>query len=151
MSKNNSCNNAPKLKELPEQFSKQVTFVGEEVNHIDEVLRASLPQLAKEVIKANSHGSSYANRQVKAINLATSLIEPITEANESLTVYYGHNGFYKLLEEEGVQREWTLKDKCDRQETMRTAELYGDVEFEIHITMTRKLKDKKFLASKGVK
>lgn len=148
--KNDQTCNAPKLKELPAEFSEQVTYNGLEGKRILDVLKASLPQLAKQTA-SNSYNNSDA---VKSITLASSLHDALSPVIDKLNSNYGYNGqagsFRNVLEAAGITRDWRVESKCGS-ENMQTHELYADVDVEIHVVVSRKLKDKKFLASKGVK
>ena len=145
--KTNECG-APKLKELPAEFNQQVSIEVSSASIIGLIMQASLPELAKRVGKGNTYSNSVSGA-VKALNAATSLDMKVTEINDA---WDGYHGFHTVLSDEGLLREWrTQRSGCDFTERTDTSELYESTVAEVHITFTKKLKDKKFLASKGVK
>jgi hypothetical protein len=144
---NNKCG-APKLKELPAEFNQQVSVEVPSASIVGLIMEASLPELAKRIAKGNTYSNSV-NGCVKALNVATALDLKITEINET---WDGYHGFNAVLNDEGLLRRWqNTKPGCDFVETADTTDLYESTVAEVHITFTKKLKDKKFLASKGVK
>jgi hypothetical protein len=147
VTKTNECG-APKLKQLPAEFNQQVSIEVPSASIIGLIMQASLPELAKRVGKGNSYSNSVSGN-IKALNVATSLDIKVDEINTS---WDGYRGFQTVLSDEGLLREWrTQKPGCDFTESVDTADLYENTVAEVHITFTKKLKDKKFLASKGVK
>jgi hypothetical protein len=139
---------APKLKELPLEFTEQVSVTIGAGSIISLLLKASLPELAKQVTKGNSYNRSV-NEAIKALNIATSLDIKAQEINESWDGYHGTRSF---LSDVGLLREWRAnKPGTDYTENFSTTELYEDTVAEVHIVFRKKLKDKKVLASKGVK
>lgn len=145
--KTNECG-APKLKELPAEFNQQVSIEVPSASIIGLIMQASLPELAKRVGKGNSYSNSVSGN-IKALNIATSLDIKVTEINDA---WDGYHGFNTVLSDHGLLREWrTQKPGCDFTERADTSDLYESTVAEVHITFSKKLKDKKFLASKGVK
>ena len=145
--KTNECG-APKLKELPAEFNQQVSIEVSSASIIGLIMQASLPELAKRVGKGNTYSNSVSGA-VKALNAATSLDMKVTEINDA---WDGYHGFHTVLSDEGLLREWrTQRPGCDFTERTDTSELSESTVAEVHITFTKKLKDKKYLASKGVK
>ena len=143
----NKCG-APKLKELQAEFNHQVSIEVPSASIVALIMEASLPDLAKRVSKGNGYSNSV-NGAVKALNVATSLHAKVDEIN---TTWDGYRGFRTVLSDAGLLREWrSQRPNCDFTENVDTSELYEDTVAEVHITFTKKLKDKKFLASKGVK
>jgi hypothetical protein len=143
----NKCG-APKLKELPAEFNQQVSIEVPSASIIGLIMQASLPELAKRVAKGNSYSNSVSGN-IKALNIATALDMKVTDINDA---WDGYHGFNTVLSDEGLLREWrTQKPGCDFTERTDTADLYESTVAEVHITFSKKLKDKKFLASKGVK
>ena len=141
---------APKLKELPAEFTQQISASVDNGSVISNLLRASLPELAKQVGKGNSYNGSIAG-SVKALNLATSLDLKAAEINDEWNGY-GARGFRTLISDSGLARSWRAPHANGQyDENMETYELYESFEAEIHVVFRKKLKDKKFLASKGVK
>jgi hypothetical protein len=139
---------APKLKELPAEFNQQVSIQVDSASIVGLIMQASLPDLAKRVAKGNSYSNSV-NGAVKALNTATALDLKVNEINET---WDGYRGFQTVLSDAGLLRQWrTQRGDCDMTEGTDTADLYEGTVAEVHITFTKKLKDKKFLASKGVK
>jgi hypothetical protein len=139
---------APKLKELQAEFNQQVSIQVDAASIVSLIMKASLPELAKQVAKGNSYHSS-ANSAIKALNTATALDIKVTEINDA---WDGYHGFNSVLSDAGMLRQWrTQKPGCDFTESADTADLYESTVAEVHITFSKKLKDKKFLASKGVK
>ncbi len=149
MAKNtdNKCG-APKLRELPAEFTQQISVEVPSSNIISLIMESSLPDLAKRVGKGNSYNNSV-NGSVKAINIATAIHDKVNELNEA---WDGYRGFKTVLSDVGLLREWRSKRSgCDYDEGVATDDLYENTIAEVHIVFTKKLKDKKFLASKGVK
>lgn len=149
MAKNtdNKCG-APKLKELPAEFNQQVSIPVDSASIVGLIMQASLPELAKRVSKGNSYSNSVSGA-VKALNAATSLDLKVTEINEA---WDGYHGFNATLSDAGLLRQWRAqRPGCDFTESVDTADLYEGTVAEVHITFSKKLKDKKYLASKGVK
>jgi hypothetical protein len=143
----NKCG-APKLKELPSEFVEQVSASVGSGSIIALLLRASLPELAKQVTKGNGYNRSV-NEAIKALNVATSLNIKADDITENWDGYHGTRAF---LSDAGLLREWrAIRPGTDYTESFSTSELYEDTVAEVHIVFTKKLKDKKFLASKGVK
>lgn len=139
---------APKLKELQAEFNEQVSIAVDSAFIVSLIMKASLPDLAKQVAKGNSYSNSVSSA-VKALNAATSLDLKVTEINDA---WDGYHGFNTVLSDAGMLRQWrTQKPGCDFTESADTADLYESTVAEVHITFSKKLKDKKFLASKGVK
>lgn len=139
---------APKLKQLPAEFNQQVSIEVPSASIIGLIMQASLPELAKRVGKGNNYNNSVTGA-VKALNVATALDLKVEEINET---WDGYRGFRTVLSDEGLLREWrTQRPNCDFTESTDTSDLYELTVAEVHITFTKKLKDKKFLASKGVK
>ena len=149
MAKTNEKCGAPKLKELQAEFNQQVSLPVDSSSVVIAIMKASLPELAKQVSKGNGYHNSY-NGAVKALNAATSLDLKVSEINEA---WDGYHGFQSTLSDAGLLRQWqTPRTGCsDFLERVDTSDLYESTVAEIHITFTKKLKDKKFLASKGVK
>lgn len=149
MAKNteNKCG-APKLKELKAEFNQQVSIQVDSASIVSLIMKASLPELAKQVAKGNTYSNSV-NGAVKALNAATALDLKVNEINDA---WDGYHGFKSTLEDEGTLRQWRAqRPGCDFTEGVDTSDLYESTVAEVHITFTKKLKDKKFLASKGVK
>ena len=145
--KTNECG-APRLKDLPAEFNQQVSIEVPSASIIALIMQASLPELAKRVGKGNNYNNSVTGA-VKALNVATALEIKVDEINET---WDGYRGFRTVLSDEGLLREWrSQRPNCDFTESSDTSELYEGTVAEVHITFTKKLKDKKFLASKGVK
>lgn len=145
--KTNECG-APKLKELQAEFNEQVSIEVPSASIVALIMRAALPDLAKRVAKGDSYSNS-SSGAVKALNVATALELKVDEIN---TTWDGYRGFRTVLSDAGLLREWrTQRPNCDFTESMDTSELYENTVAEVHITFSKKLKDKKFLASKGVK
>jgi len=139
---------APKLKELQAEFNQQVSIVVDSASIVSLIMKASLPELAKQVSKGNSYSNSV-NGAIKALNAATALDLKVTEINEA---WDGYHGFNATLSDHGLLRQWrTQKSGCDYTESVDTSDLYEGTVAEVHITFSKKLKDKKYLASKGVK
>ena len=139
---------APKLKELQAEFNQQVSIQVDSASIVSLIMKASLPELAKQVAKGDSYNRSV-NGAIKALNAATSLDLKVTDINEA---WDGYHGFQSTLSDVGLLRQWrTQKPGCDYNESVDTADLYEGTVAEVHITFTKKLKDKKYLASKGVK
>lgn len=145
--KTNECG-APKLKELQAEFNEQVSIEVPSASIVALIMRAALPDLAKRVAKGDSYSNS-SSGAVKALNVATALEIKVDEINNT---WDGYRGFRTVLSDAGLLREWrTQRPNCDFTESMDTSELYENTVAEVHITFSKKLKDKKFLASKGVK
>lgn len=145
--KTNECG-APKLKELQAEFNEQVSIEVPSASIVALIMEASLPDLAKRVAKGNGYSNSV-NGAVKALNVATALHAKVDEINSN---WDGYRGFRTVLSDAGLLREWRAQRQgCDFTENMDTSELYENTVAEVHITFSKKLKDKKFLASKGVK
>ena len=143
----NKCG-APKIKDLPAEFNQQVSIEVPSASIIALIMESSLPDLAKRVGKGNNYNNSVTGA-VKALNVATSLHAKVGEINDA---WDGYRGFRTVLSDAGLLREWRhQKPGCDFTENNDTTELYNDTIAEVHITFTKKLKDKKFLTSKGVK
>lgn len=143
----NKCG-APKLKELPAEFNQQVSIEVPSASIIALIMESSLPDLAKRVAKGNNYNNSVTGA-VKALNVATALHAKVDEINDS---WDGYRGFRTVLSDAGLLREWRAqRPGCDMTEAHDTADLYDNTVAEIHITFTKKLKDKKSLAAKGVK
>lgn len=139
---------APKLKELQAEFNQQVSIQVDSASIVGLIMQASLPELAKRVAKGNGYSNSV-NGAIKALNVATALDLKVTEINDA---WDGYHGFNSVLSDHGLLRQWrTQKPGCDFTESVDTADLYEGTIAEVHITFSKKLKDKKFLASKGVK
>ena len=139
---------APKLKELPTEFNQQVSIEIDSASIIGLIMKASLPDLAKQVGKGNNYNNSV-NGAIKALNAATALDLKVSEINEA---WDGYHGFRNTLSDAGLLRQWRApRPECTYDENVDASELYDGTVAEIHITFTKKLKDKKFLASKGVK
>ena len=139
---------APKIKELPAEFNQQVSIQVDSASIVSLIMQAALPDLAKRVSKGNSYSNSV-NGAIKALNAATALELKVTEINDA---WDGYHGFHSVLSDQGLLRQWrTQRPGCDFTESADTADLYEGTIAEVHITFTKKLKDKKFLASKGVK
>lgn len=148
MAKTNDKCGAPKLKELQAEFNEQVSIEVPSASIVALIMEASLPDLAKRVAKGNGYSNSV-NGAVKALNVATALHAKVDEINSN---WDGYRGFRTVLSDAGLLREWrTQRPSCDFTESVDTSELYENTVAEVHITFTKKLKDKKFLASKGVK
>ena len=144
---NDKCG-APKLKELPAEFNQQVSIEVPSASIIGLIMEASLPDLAKRVAKGNNYSNSV-NGAVKALNVATALHSKVDEINDT---WDGYRGFRTVLSDAGLLREWRAqRPGCDITEAHDSADLYDSTVSEVHITFTKKLKDKKILASKGVK
>lgn len=148
--KNNSCG-APKLKELPAEFAKQVSISVDNANVISTILKASLPELAKLVAKGGGYYNT-AHGVVKALNVATSLDLKASDITEEWGGYHG-SGFKQDLSDAGLARSWSIKqDECGGYtKNLDTYDLYESTDLEVHLVFTRKLKDKKELARMGVK
>jgi antitoxin component of MazEF toxin-antitoxin module len=147
VTKTNECG-APKLKQLQAEFNQQVSVQVDSASIVALIMKASLPELAKQVAKGNSYHSSV-NGAIKALNTATALDLKVTEINDA---WDGYHGFNTVLSDAGMLRQWrTQRPGCDFTESVDTADLYEGTVAEVHITFSKKLKDKKFLASKGVK
>jgi len=139
---------APKLKELKAESNQQVSIQVDSATVVSLIMQASLPDLAKRVAKGNGYSNSV-NSAVKALNAATALDLKVTEINDA---WDGYHGFKDTLENEGILRQWRAqRPGCDFTEGVDTSDLYESTVAEVHITFSKKLKDKKFLASKGVK
>lgn len=148
MFKTNDKCGAPKIKELQAEFNQQVSVEIPSASIISLIMKASLPELAKQVAKGNSYRGSVEGA-IKALNAATSLDLKVTDINEA---WDGYHGFNAVLSDAGLLRQWRhQKPGCDYTESVDTADLYEGTVAEVHITFSKKLKDKKFLASKGVK
>lgn len=150
VTKANDCG-APKLKQLPAEFAQQVTIDAGYGGIITTVLRASLPELAKLVAKGGGYHNS-TNGVVKALNFATSLDLKAAQITEDWSGYHA-SGFEREISDAGIARTWKVsRGECGGyDETMNTSDLYEPVEAEVHVVFVRKLKDKKYLTSKGVK
>jgi hypothetical protein len=149
MAKNtdNKCG-APKLRELPAEFNQQISIEAASAHIINLIMQSSMPELAKRVAKGNSYSNSVSG-SIKALNIATALDMKVSEINEG---WDGYHGFRSVLSDAGLLRQWRAqKPGCDYTENFDTSELYEETIAEVHITFTKKLKDKKTLASKGVK
>jgi hypothetical protein len=145
--KTNECG-APKLKELPAEFNQQVSIEVPSASIIALIMESSLPDLAKRVAKGNNYNNSVTGA-VKALNVATALHAKVDEINDA---WDGYRGFRTVLSDAGLQRECRAqRPGCDMTEAHDSADLYESTVAEVHITFTKKLKDKKTLASKGVK
>ena len=145
--KTNKCG-APTLKDLPAEFNQQVSIDVPSASIIGMIMQASLPELAKRVGKGNTYSNSVTGN-IKALNVATALDIKVNEINEA---WDGYRGFQTTLSDAGLLREWRAqRPGCDFTESTDTSDLYESTVAEVHITFTKKLKDKKFLASKGVK
>jgi hypothetical protein len=143
----NKCG-APKIKDLPVEFNQQVSIEVPSASIVALIMEASLPDLAKRVGKGNNYNNSITGA-VKALNVATALHAKVDEINDS---WDGYRGFRTVLSDAGLLREWRYqKPGCDFTENNDTSELYDHTIAEVHITFTKKLKDKKSLALKGVK
>ena len=139
---------APKIKELPAEFNQQVSIQVDSASIVSLIMQSALPDLAKRVAKGNSYSNSV-NGAIKALNAATALELKVTEINDA---WDGYHGFHSVLSDQGLLRQWrTQRPGCDFTESADTADLYEGTIAEVHITFSKKLKDKKFLASKGVK
>ena len=139
---------APKIKELPAEFNQQVSIQVDSASIVSLIMQAALPDLAKRVAKGNSYSNSV-NGAIKALNAATALELKVTEINDA---WDGYHGFHSVLSDQGLLRQWrTQRPGCDFTESSDTADLYEGTIAEVHNTFSKKLKDKKFLASKGVK
>jgi hypothetical protein len=139
---------APKLKELQTEFNQQVSIQVDSASIVSLIMKASLPELAKQVAKGGSYINSV-NGSIKALNVATALDLKITEINDAWDSYHGFN---TILSDAGLLRQWRApRANCTFNENVDTSELYEGTVAEVHITFSKKLKDKKFLASKGVK
>lgn len=139
---------APKLKDLPAEFNQQVSIEVPSASIIGMIMKASLPELAKRVGKGDGYNNSVTG-SVKALNVATSLDLKVNDINES---WDGYRGFRTVLSESNLLREWRApRVGSEYDENVDSSDLYEGTVAEIHITFTKKLKDKKFLASKGVK
>jgi hypothetical protein len=139
---------APKLKELPAEFNQQVSIKVDSASIVGLIMKASLPDLAKRVGKGDNYNNSV-NGSIKALNVATALDMKVDEINNA---WDGYRGFQTTLSDAGLLRQWrTQRPGCDFTESADTSDLYESTVAEVHITFTKKLKDKKFLASKGVK
>jgi hypothetical protein len=148
MSKTNDKCGAPKIKELQAEFNQQVSLEVPSASIVSLIMKASLPELAKQVSKGNSYRSSV-DGAIKALNAATSLDLKVADINEA---WDGYHGFNSTLSDHGLLREWRhQRPGCDFTENVNTADLYEGTVAEVHITFSKKLKDKKYLASKGVK
>lgn len=148
MSKTTEKCGAPKIKELQAEFNQQVSIDVPSASIVALIMEAALPDLAKRVAKGNSYNNSK-DGAVRALNVATALQIKVDEINEA---WDGYHGFNATLSDAGLLRQWRVqKPGCDWTENMSTHELYESTVAEVHITFTKKLKDKKFLASKGVK
>ncbi len=148
MAKTNDKCGAPKIKELPAEFNQQVSIEVPSASIIGLIMQASLPELAKRVAKGNTYSNSVSGN-IKALNIATALDMKVDEIN---TDWDGYRGFQTVLSDAGLLRQWrTQKPGCDYTESVSTDDLYENTIAEVHITFTKKLKDKKTLASKGVK
>jgi hypothetical protein len=144
---NDKCG-APKLKELPAEFNQQVSIEVPSASIIGLIMQASLPELAKRVAKGNTYSNSVSGN-IKALNVATALDMKVDEINDA---WDGYRGFRTVLSDAGLLREWRAnRPGCDITEAHDTSDLYESTVAEVHITFTKKLKDKKTLASKGVK
>jgi hypothetical protein len=144
---NDKCG-APKLKELPAEFNQQVSIEVPSASIIGLIMQASLPELAKRVSKGNTYSNSVSGN-IKALNVATALDMKVDEINDA---WDGYRGFRTVLSDAGLLREWRAnRPGCDITEAHDTSDLYESTVAEVHITFTKKLKDKKTLASKGVK
>ena len=145
--KTNDCG-APKLKDLPAEFNQQVSIEVPSASIIGLIMEASLPDLAKRVAKGNSYNNSTSGA-IKALNVATALHVKVDEINDT---WDGYRGFRTVLSDAGLLREWRAqRPGCDITESHDSADLYDSTVAEVHITFTKKLKDKKSLALKGVK
>lgn len=143
----NKCG-APKLKELPAEFNQQVSIEVPSASIVGLIMQASLPELAKRVAKGNSYSNSVSGN-IKALNVATAIDIKVDEINDA---WDGYRGFRTTLSDAGLLREWRAnRPGCDITESHDTSDLYEGTVAEVHITFTKKLKDKKTLASKGVK
>jgi hypothetical protein len=139
---------APKLKELPAEFNQQVSVEVPSASIIGLIMQASLPELAKRVAKGNNYNNSVSGN-IKALNVATAIELKVDEINDA---WDGYRGFRAVLSDEGLLREWRAqRPNCDLTESFDTSDLYDSTVAEVHITFTKKLKDKKSLAAKGVK
>ena len=139
---------APKLKELQAEFNQQVSIQVDSASIVGLIMQASLPDLAKRVAKGNNYMNNV-NGAIKALNVATALDLKVTEINDA---WDGYHGFNATLSDHGLLRQWrTQKPGCDFTESVDTSDLYEGTVAEVHITFSKKLKDKKYLASKGVK
>jgi hypothetical protein len=139
---------APKLKELPAEFNQQVSIQVDSASIVGLIMKASLPDLAKQVGKGNNYNNSVTGA-IKALNAATALDLKVNEINEA---WDGYRGFQNVLSDAGLLRQWRApRANCEYDENVDSSELYEGTVAEVHITFTKKLKDKKFLASKGVK
>jgi hypothetical protein len=139
---------APKLKELPAEFNQQVSIKVDSASIVGLIMKASLPELAKRVGKGDNYNNSV-NGAIKALNAATALDLKVNEINDA---WDGYRGFQNVLSDAGLLRQWRApRPNCDYDENVDSSELYEGTVAEVHITFTKKLKDKKFLASKGVK
>ena len=145
--KTNECG-APKLKELPAEFNQQVSVEVPSASIVGLIMQASLPELAKRVAKGNNYNNSVSGN-IKALNVATAIDIKVDEINDA---WDGYRGFQSTLSDEGLLRQWRIqRPGCDFTDSVDTGDLYEGTVAEVHITFTKKLKDKKFLASKGVK
>jgi hypothetical protein len=137
---------APTLKQLPLELGEQISVDGVDATSFVNVLAASLPQLAKNA-SSNNYNRSEA---VRSINLASSMYESVKNAAEDWNNYHATR-ITNELQNLGINIKWQVQHENGFIESMDASELYSASVVDIHIVVKRKLKDKKFLATKGVK
>jgi len=142
--KKNTCT-PPTLKELPLEFSKQISIESDDVDVLGNVLRAALPQLAKKAA-AESYGY---NSAVKSINFASALHDAVKPIADDFTNYHG-GLVQQMAGELGINTTWRFASECG-ETSFDVRDPYDGTEVEVHVVVKRKLKDKKFLAKRGVK
>ena len=142
--KKNTCT-PPTLKELPAEFTKQISISSDDGDILGNVLRAALPQLAKKAA-AESYGYSTA---VKSINFASNLHESTKDIVDGFNSYHG-GLIQELTGELGINFTWRHEGPCGTTSS-DVRDLYDGTFIDVHVVIGRKLKDKKELARHGVK
>ena len=137
---------APKLKDVKD-FDRQINIPIESLEALKVVFDAAIPQLGRELAKSNYYYSRKSALEATSVAADASLALDIVGDNSY------HAQCVTLALQAGYDADnWTVTDKCGTTKSFDWRDLYEDnLEVEVVVHMSRKVKDHKELAKAGLK
>jgi hypothetical protein len=134
----------PKAKDLRD-YESIISLTVDDIDVLEKALAAAVPEIGRQMAKANGWNSA---GNMKVLTVATNLNSAI--GNLECRQYHGKAREYAAFNKYDSTT-WNAKDKCNNETRNDFDDLYEDVEYEVIIRATAKLKDRNELAKRGVK